>query len=255
MISERAITAPGAQDWLSIMIELFIVIVGVFIGMWVANWNESRVARGNTIRLLSRFKPEILYQFDQHERLKTYLETTGKFAQVALRGWKMDPAVTDKDFVIAAYQASQATGSTTNTQTWASIFGSHQIQNIDDPGLRTSLIRVLSIDSSLTDYRQIQSAYRENVRRVIPDELQDRIRQSCGDQVVGDSTAIYYLPPVCEVELPPDAVQAAATALRAHPTLVGDLSWHRALVATMLLNWELYSSALRRLSESIDAQR
>jgi hypothetical protein len=254
MIFRRAVVKLRGQDWTAITIELLIVIVGVFIGVMVANWNQARLDRENTIRLLNQFKPELRYQFDQYERLSAYLATTGNYAQTALAGWNRDPKVSDAQFVIAAYQASQATGSTTNTQAWASIFGGTQVQNISDPELRARLVRVLSIDSSLTDYHQVQSAYRENVRHVIPDNIQDRIRTQCGDRVIGDSAAIYYLPPRCDIDLPSDAVRHAAAALRAHPSLVNDLYWHRALAATMLLNWQLYVTALHRLSEAIDAQ-
>ena len=248
MIFKRSIAKLRAQDWTAITIEFVIVIVGVFIGVMVANWNEARLERANTIRLLNQFKPELRYQFDQFDRLQAYLTTTGDYAKIALAGWDHDPKVTDSQFVISAYQASQATGSTTNTQAWASIFGGSQVQNISDPELRARLVRVLSIDFTLTDYHQIQSAYRENVRHVIPDDIQERIRDRCGDHVVGDSAAIYYLPPRCEIALPPDRVRAAAAALRAHPGLVNDLYWHRALAATMLLNWQLYITALHRLS-------
>ena len=37
MIFKRAIAKLRAQDWMAISIELVIVIVGVFIGIWVAN--------------------------------------------------------------------------------------------------------------------------------------------------------------------------------------------------------------------------
>lgn len=254
MMFKRAIAAFRSRDWPGITIELCIVILGVFFGVMAANWNQARIDRDNTTRLLNQFKPEMQYQFDQYDRLKAYLATTGRYAEVALRGWNNDPRVTDEQFVIAAYQASQATGSAINTQTWANIFGSSQVQNISDPVLRSRLIRVLSMDSSLTDYHQIQSAYRENVRRVIPDDVQDRIRKECGDRVLGDSAGVYYLPPRCQIELPADQAHKAAAALRAHPTLVDDLYWHRALVATMLSNWQLYITALRRLSDAIGAQ-
>ena len=256
MIYRRAAAKLRAQDWTAISIELVIVIVGVFVGMWVADWNEARVERGTTIRLLNQFKPELSYQFDQYHRLQAYMATTGEYGQVALRGWRNDSSVSDKQFVIAAYQASQATGSVTNTQTWSSIFGSNQVQNISDPRLRQALIRVLSLDSSLTDYHQIFSAYRENVRHVIPDEVQDRIRWQCGDRLKGPGSTntfnIYYLPPRCDVDLTPEQVRAAAAALRAHPGLVGDPNWHRALVATMMLNWQLYIESLKQLSNAIE---
>ena len=252
MIYRRAAAKLRAQDWTAIGIELVIVVVGVFIGMWVADWNQERTERANTIRLLNQFKPELRWQFDQYRRLKAYMATTGDYAQIALKGWRNDPSVSDRQFVIAAYQASQATGSVTNTQTWADIFGSNQVQNIGDPVLRSRLIRVLSIDSSLTDYRQIQSAYRENVRHVIPNDVQDRIRRQCGDRLLGDDFGIYYLPPNCDVDLSAEQVSAAAAALRAHPSLVSDLNWHEALVATMLINWQLYIKSLEQLSKAID---
>lgn len=254
MIFKRASAKLRAQDWTAISIELAIVVVGVFIGMWVANWNQARVERANTIRLLNQFKPELTYQFDEYHRLKTYMETTGEYGEVALKGWRNDPSITDKQFVIAAYQASQVTGSAINTQTWAGIFGSNQVQNITDPNLRSALIRVLSIDSSLTDYRQIQDAYRENVRRVIPDDVQGRIRGQCGDRIQRDVFGVYLLPAHCDVDLTSEQVRTAAAALRAHPSLVGDLNWHRALVATMMANWLLQVRAMQRLSAAIDHQ-
>ncbi len=39
MIYKRVGARLRAQDWLAIVIELGIVVLGVFIGTWVANWN------------------------------------------------------------------------------------------------------------------------------------------------------------------------------------------------------------------------
>ena len=38
MIYKRVAARLRAQDWLAITIELGIVVLGVFIGTWVANW-------------------------------------------------------------------------------------------------------------------------------------------------------------------------------------------------------------------------
>ena len=45
MIFRRAVAKLRAQDWSAIVIELGIVILGVFIGTWVANWNQERAAQ------------------------------------------------------------------------------------------------------------------------------------------------------------------------------------------------------------------
>lgn len=252
MIFRRAAARLRAQDWLAISIELSIVIVGVFIGTWVANWNEARIERENTIRLLSQFKDEIRYQSQQYQFLNAYMATTGNYAKVALAGWRREPQVSDNDFVISAYQASQVAGAAINTQNWASIFGSGQVQNIRDPVLRGRLIRTLSLDSSVIDYHQVQSEYREHVRQVIPDDIQAAIRKRCGDRFQADGSSAPFLPPTCDLTLPADRASATAATLRAHPELVNDLNWHRSLVATMLDQYRNYVTNLNALGRAIE---
>jgi len=255
MIFKRAVAKLRAQEWTAIAIELAIVIVGVFIGTWVANWNEARLERQNTVRLLDQFKSEIHYQIAQYGFLDAYMATTGNYAKVALAGWQRQPDVSDNDFVISAYQASQVAGAAINTQNWASIFGSGQVQNIRDPLLRGRLIRTLSLDSSVIDYHQVQSEYREHVRQVIPDDVQSAIRERCGDRFQADGSSAPFLPPTCDLVLPANRASATAAALRAHPSLVNDLNWHRSLVATMLDQYRNYATNLNALGKAIDQSK
>jgi hypothetical protein len=44
MILRRVINHMKNQHWTGVFIELVIVIVGVFIGLQVSNWNEAREA-------------------------------------------------------------------------------------------------------------------------------------------------------------------------------------------------------------------
>ena len=252
MIFKRAVAKLRAQEWTAIAIELSIVIVGVFIGTWVANWNEARLERENTIRLLDQFKSEIRYQIAQYGFLNAYMATTGNYAKVALAGWQRQPQVSDNDFVISAYQASQVAGAAINTQNWASIFGSGQVQNIRDPLLRGRLIRTLSLDSSVIDYHQLQSDYRQHVRQVIPHAVQSAIRERWGDRFPADGAAAPFLPPPCDLVLPASRARATAAALRAHPDLVDDLNWHRSLVATMLDQYRNYAANLNALGKAIE---
>jgi hypothetical protein len=67
MIFKRAAAKLRAQEWTAIATELAIVVVGVFIGTWVANRNQDAVQRASTIRLLSQFKSEIRLQAQQFQ--------------------------------------------------------------------------------------------------------------------------------------------------------------------------------------------
>jgi len=45
MILRRVTEHVKAQNWLAVGIDFLIVVVGVFIGIQVANWNEGRIER------------------------------------------------------------------------------------------------------------------------------------------------------------------------------------------------------------------
>ncbi len=46
------------QDWTAVVIDFVIVVVGVFIGIQVANWNEGRKAQADQAALLQRLHEE-----------------------------------------------------------------------------------------------------------------------------------------------------------------------------------------------------
>jgi hypothetical protein len=43
MLLRRVIEHVREQNWLAVFIDFLIVVVGVFIGIQVANWNEERL--------------------------------------------------------------------------------------------------------------------------------------------------------------------------------------------------------------------
>jgi hypothetical protein len=180
------------------------------------------------------------------------MAVTGTYARTAEAGWSGDSTVSDRDFVVAAYQASQITGTAINTQSWASMFGAGQVQNVQDPAVRARLVRVLSLDSSIIDVRQLQSDYRKDVRSVIPGTIQEAIRAGCGDIFPDTGTIGAELPDRCDVSIPPQAARNTAAALRAQPILAHELDWHRALVASMMNQYGAYIRSLESLSQAID---
>ena len=54
-----ALSQSFGRSWLAITIELAIVIIDVFVGTQVANWNEQRIENLETRRLLTQLKPEV----------------------------------------------------------------------------------------------------------------------------------------------------------------------------------------------------
>ena len=149
MILRRLTENLRLQNWTTIAIELVIVIIGVFIGNSVNDWSQQRAADRGTNELLVELRPEMIRQRQSMESIRNYLQITGRYADVAFAGWRRDPKVSDAQFVIAAYQASQSYGLSANGQTWAEIFGGDQLRRIKDSAIRTPLQRLMTYDYSL----------------------------------------------------------------------------------------------------------
>ena len=250
MITGRLSDSLRRRDWGAIAVELGIVVVGVFIGTWVANWNEERLERAETRRMVEQLAPSLRQLQGFFRATRDYHAVTRSYAETAIAGWRGDPKVSDADFVIAAYQASQIDSIGTNTATFRSILGSDRLRDIDDPQLRTDLSILMSANYSQIDQSAVDTPYRRNVRRIIPIAIQDRIRAACGDQVRPDDKDNVVLPRACTLPLPPGEAAKAATLLRQRPEVMEVLQWHMAAIAAYLN----YTFAFEEVIERIEAR-
>lgn len=250
MIFKRAVARLRAQDWVAISIELAIVIVGVFIGTWVANWNQQRQLENQARQMLLQLQPELgqLEAFSASAR--RYYAITGKYADIALAGWRNDPAVSDRDFVIAAYQASQIYGFNNNGASWALVFGANDLRNIPDREARQALTRLMTFDYSTIGLGAVQTRYRDHVREVIPDSIQQQIRKTCGDVIAGPSGTV-ILSDTCPITIDPALAAATAADLRRDKSLMQQLGQHRSQVSAYLTNLSLFDTQKKALADRI----
>lgn len=176
-----------------------------------------------------------------------YYAVTRGYADVALAGWRGDPKISDADFVIAAYQASQIYTLGTNSSTFSNILGVDRLRDIDDPQLHADLSVLMSADYSQIDQAAVDTPYRRNVRRIIPVPIQDKIRAHCGDRAKPGNSLHLSLPSRCQIDIPPLEAAAAAALLRARPEVMEDLQWHLAAIATFLANLASFEEVVKRV--------
>lgn len=241
------------EKWVTNLINLVIVVIGVFLGIAAANSNERRLERRETERLLIQLQPELHDFLDFFDSARRYYATTHAYADTAFAGWERQPTVSDSQFVVAAYQASQVYGLPNNGQSWALIFGGQQMRNIEDLAIRRDLARVMTYNYDALDYTSVATPYRQHVRELIPTGIQEAIRSACGDQTHPNKTlAFLTLPPTCELQIPSSEAAQTAAKLRAKPELADELRWHLAAVATFLVNMQQLEAPTRALSTKID---
>lgn len=76
MILRRIAQHLKQQQWTGVLIEIAIVVFGVFIGIQVSNWKEERVGRQRTVQLLDGFRSD----------MQDYIGVSRKFGKRATRG-------------------------------------------------------------------------------------------------------------------------------------------------------------------------
>ena len=233
MFVRRLTASLKQQHWMTIAIELVIVIIGVFIGNQVNDWSQAKAEEREAKTLVLRLRPQLerLAAIEQGER--DYYKITRRYAETALAGWANDPKVRDGDFVIAAYQASQVAGLSIEGSSLSVALGADSVRKIGDPALREAVISVLTYNFAALRADILQDDYSKHVREIIPYPMQRQIRQSCGDRQNQD---FLILPPTCEIHFGPDDAAKAAAKLRANPELAGQLTFHLAQTDAWLSN-------------------
>ena len=254
MIFKRAVAKLRAQDWMAIAVELAIVVLGVFIGTWVANWNQEQGEERTAQKMVGELRPGVLTVINSFDGNAAYLRTTARYSDTAFAGWRAERGVSDDQFVIAAYQASQTTAPALNAGNWADVYGGAQLSKLSDPALRRSVATIMSIDFGSLDESNLRTPYVQHVREVIPEDIQDAIRAQCGDTADLARPFLITLPATCHIDLPRERWAAAARALRNTPDLIPQLRWRRAATATYIENLGFlrsqYADALQRIDKA-----
>ena len=252
MILRRLTTNLRAQNWTAITIEFLIVVIGVFVGVQASNWNQARLERRETEHLLKRIEPQIDQILVFAASAREYYGTTRRFADIAFAGWSGDPKVDDNEFVIAAYQASQVYGFGAS-QSWSAVFGADQLRNIDDDRLRIPLARLMTFDTGRLNAESVFSRYRDDVRLLIPDPVQQAIRKSCGDRLRAGDFADIGLPPSCPLELNPTLAKHIAADLRNHSELPRELRLHLSMVSVYFNYLSQYEGEARLVRDRLSS--
>jgi hypothetical protein len=91
MILRRVISHLRKQEWTAISIDFVIVVVGVFIGIQVSNWNEARKAHAAEVQLLERLHQDValaenLIGRTRHRQPKMVINLTAAYERITGKG-------------------------------------------------------------------------------------------------------------------------------------------------------------------------
>jgi len=213
-----------AQNWFAVALDFLIVVIGVFVGLQVNNWNDARLERRESAIFTERLRDDLRQEAWSYSFLVGYsgdIEANAERVVGALTG---ETELSDEALLISAYRATQFSRRLHQRSTFEELTATGKIGLIRDHRLRETAIRMFS--TGIFDRMAAAgtgSKYREAFRMTIPNEVQRALRDNCGDRYVapGDSEgATNSLDYQCATGLSVEAIAEAAEAIRAYDGLV-----------------------------------
>jgi len=220
MILRRVINHFRKQEWTAIAIDFLIVVIGVFVGMQVNNWNAARADRLAERAFIEVLRDQISGEAEDMRGYVEFLDADARHGARAVAALDAaEPCTSDcwgtiMDFLLASQ--------------WANVKG-------DDTAFeevrRTGLPRDRALKAVITHYYALQDqlasivtelpAYREQVRSIIPAAAQQHFWRNCYRVEGRKQFFIENCPPA----LDEGAARAVVDALRAETSLKGSLNY------------------------------
>jgi len=237
-----------AQNWTAIAIDFVIVVLGVFIGIQLGNWNEDRETRERASVFSERLTEDLRYEAWAYEYLLEYNKDVRRSARAALDSLSGEAPLSDEQFLVSVYRATQYKYHDRGRATYDELLSTGEIGLIRDETLRTTAISLFNTDLLDVIAEEGRAApVRTIFRRRAPAAVQAAVLRQCGDRFVasGDYEAIVdSLAYPCSLDLPPGEIERAAGLLRADPDLVEALQIRFADVETAITDLETVNAPM-----------
>jgi len=246
----RIVENIRAQNLSIATIELLVVVVGVFIGIQVSNWNDARIDQSRAHSYLERIRDDldadivnyrdrlrfwaVVYEYGAQGLAYTDTGNLGDFAE-----W---------DQLLAYFQASQLAEFYTTQATYDELKSGGELGLIGDLELRNLLAYYYTAADNpvLTE----RPAYREHVRGLIPLHIQNYIWENCyasneiGTQVMNE----------CEAPVKVAGAAQLVAAISGDIQLMSELRyWMSTMHVAMIIGRDRIAFATR-LRDSVDAE-
>ena len=227
MILRRVIQHFRKQEWTAIGIDFLIVVVGVFMGIQVSNWNQAQSDKSAGEKFTERLKSDLVVEAWNYAALIEYLVDVQSNTDKTLAGLQGTSDISDEQLLIAAYRATQFNAGVRQRTTYDELISTGKIGFIADKNLvnTASLIYGTIILDQIRD-EGVNSAYRVTFRKTLPPPIQDSVSQHCGDRFVptGDFNDIKnQLNYPCSTDLSAQHIELAVKLLRDNPAIVENL--------------------------------
>lgn len=223
------------QNWTEVVIELVIVVLGVFLGLQATKWAADEADRKRGRDYLERLAVDLRADMNARQTVVTYfaaVEDSARRADALLAEADPDPTA----LVVNAYRATEQNFNPQQRATWDELVAAGHIGLLPRRVIEAGVGEYYSFDWAREIMMSMEaSPYRRRVRSLLPHRVQTAIRERCGDRR-DEMGRIPGFREDCQLGLSAGEIEAAAAVLKADPGVAYDLRYQFSTLATARFN-------------------
>lgn len=215
MILRRFMLHIKEQNWFAVGLDITVVIVGIFLGMQVTNWNDTRIENETAKVYIERLKEDLVGNKKDLEERIVYFTTVRQYAHRALKSLDEQQSNLDKNFIIDIYQARHILARELGRDTYDEILSVGALNTESTIEVRKRLAVYYRSIAAQVDNLDRRLPYRDIVIKTIPYKVQQLINASCNDKITTEASGepSIVLPPTCNIDIPQALVDESVNAI------------------------------------------
>jgi hypothetical protein len=237
------------QNWFAVNLDILVVIIGIFLGMQVTDWNYNQEIKKQVAVYKQRLILELKENISRIDNDMKYFNSVKQYADLVFRDIDKPEQELNADFIINVYQASQRTGQRVANFTINEINSTGMLKYFKEINIR-QLIQIY--DNSLKTNETIflpLSTYRKKVRGIIDIKIQNEILEKCESLEImkGFDSTLTVIKNKCNIGLKQEITQAQIKKLKRYSNIKQDLNYR-----VSVINWKLtYLGVYKQQAESL----
>ena len=173
------------QNWFAVIVDFFIVVVGVFVGLQVTNWNDSLTDQEVGNEYIQRIHRDINTDIESYELRMRFWNQVLDYGSIGLAYIEDEgedeneeaSKLSNWEVLLAFFQASQIWEFSTANATFSELTSAGDLRLIKNVHIRNTLTNYYANSANLA--LSERPSYREHVRGIIPIAVQSYIWQNC----------------------------------------------------------------------------
>ncbi|MGI9201165.1 MAG: hypothetical protein ACR2QL_08910 [Woeseiaceae bacterium] len=247
MLLRRVTQHVREQDWTAIGIDFVIVVVGVFIGIQVSNWNDERESRVSEQAFVESIRNDIAQNINDSLGYFEMLSSVRDHGYRSLESFDSDTSCQERCWAMLVdfFIASQWIDIRTNRAMYDEIKRSGLPRDL---ALKAILTRYYGSTEQITIIGEQLPRFRELVRSVIPAAVQQSMWEDC----IGIAGRQQIMKPECKAPISNAEASAIIDTLHADKEIETSLTYWMSTIGVLMIGLKDQNTAGQEVINQIE---